>query len=364
MYYFQIIAKQRKMIVGITLAAAVISIIYSICLPNIYSAKAMLYPVQEDKNLMPALMGQLGGLAGLAGGSLGGPTQTDLYVSMLKCEDVKDAIIDRFKLMDIYKTKYRSDAYQKLDKRSSFIAGKKDGIITITIDDKNPKLAANLANAYMDELGKFAVNVSVAGAGRSKEFFEERLQKAKDDLVRAENSLRQFQAENKTIDIKEQAKASIEGIAKLKAELAVQEVKLATLRRQFTDSSQEVKTVATMVSSLREQVAGLEGNGRGGAIPSVGSIAGLGQDYVRLMREFKIQEALVEGLTKQFEMAQLNEAKTIPSFQIIQKARVPERKSKPHRLLIVLAVTFYSFVLSTLTAIITARFNLRFNKTC
>jgi len=349
--YLQFIMNRRKMIFVVTLTAAVISVIYSLCLPNIYTAKAMLYPLQEDKSMTSALMGQLGGLVGLAGGALGGSTQTDLYITMLRCETIKDAIIDRFKLMNIYKAKYRSDAYMALEKNSSFLAGKKDGVIIISVDDKDPRRAADMANAYMDELGKLAVNVSTSSAGRNKAFFEERLTKAKSDLVRAEDSLRQYQAKNKTVDITQQAKASIEGIAKIKAELAVQEVKLATLRRQFTDSSQEVKTTSAMVSSLRGQIAGLEGNGRGSAIPSVSSIPALGQEYVRLMREFKIQEALVEGLTKQYEIAQLNEAKDIPSFQIIQKARVPDRKNRPKRTFIVLVMSLNFLGISTLVAI-------------
>src|SRR5208337_839852 len=307
--YLQVIAKHSRMIIKITLAAAVISLIYSLTLPNIYTAKTLILPTQEDKGMMSAMMSQLGGLAILAGGAgvpLGGPTTTDLYVSMLKSEAVKDPIIDRFRLMEVYKNKYRTDAYKDLDKKVAVSAGKKDGIITITVDDKDPKRAAEMANTYVEELGKLAIRLTVTGAGQNRTFLEERLTKAKADLAKAEEDLKAFQTKNKAVQVTAQAEATIKGVAELRAQLAVQEVQLATYRRQFTESSQEVKNLTTSVSNLRGQIAKLEGGGGNSAIPSVGSVPTIGQEYVRIMREFKIQESLVELLTKQYEMARLS----------------------------------------------------------
>jgi tyrosine-protein kinase Etk/Wzc len=352
--YLQVIARHGRMIFRVTLAAAVISLVCSLLLPNIYTAKTMILPAQEDKGLMTAMMGQLGGLAFLAGAGapIGGPTTADLYVSMLKSEAVKDPIIDRFKLMTVYKNKYRPDTYADIDKNTAISAGKKDGIITITVDDKDPKRAAEMANAYVDELGKLAVRLNVTGAGQNRSFLEERLGKAKADLARAEENLKAFQAKNKAVQVNAQAEATIKGIAELRAQLATQEVQLATYRRQFTESSQEVKSLVTAVSTLKAQIAKLEGGGGDSAIPSVGSVPSLEQEFVRLKREFKIQESLVELLTKQYEMASLTEAKDIAPFQAILKARVPEKKSRPSRLLIVSITIFVTFIFSVFSAFI------------
>lgn len=353
--YLQVIVKRRRMIFTVTLAAVSISLAFSFILPNIYVAKTMIVPVQEDKSLMPALMGQLGGLAGLAGGSLGGPTQADLYVTLLKSDSVKDALIDKFKLMDVYKKKFHSDASKELAENSVIDAGKKDGVITITVEDTNPRRAADLANAYIEELGKIALLLSVSEAGKSRMFFEDRLTRAKADLSLSEEALRQFQAKNKAIDLSGQVKASIEGIAKLKAELATQEVKLANLTRQFTDTSQEVKSATATVTSLKAQIMKLEGGEDVGSIPTFSSMPYIGREYIRLMREVKVQESLVELLTKQYEIARLTESKDIPSFQIIDKARIPDKKTKPRRLLIVLSVTIYAIVMSILTLVVMHR---------
>ena len=166
--YVQVLARRSRMILKLCLATAVITAVYSLLLPNIYSATALLLPAQEEKGLASALTSQLGGLANLAGTSVSGTTIADLYVSMLKSETVKDPIIDRFKLMEIYDRKLRTDTYAVLDQKSSISAGKKDGIITITVDDKDPKLAAAIANAYLEELHNLTVRLNIAGAGENR----------------------------------------------------------------------------------------------------------------------------------------------------------------------------------------------------
>ncbi|BCS54998.1 polysaccharide chain length determinant protein [Geobacter sp. SVR] len=338
------------MILLTSLGAALLTALITLFMPNIYTATTLILASEDDKAGMSAMMAQLGGLAGLAGGSLGGPTKTDLYVSMLRSEAVKDPIIDRYKLLDVYKAKFRVDAYKTLDTKAMISAGKKDGIITIAVNDKDPKRAADMANGYVEELGKLAVRLSMSGAGKNRLFLEERLTTAKADLTRAEDELKAFQSRNKMVNVTEQAKASIEGVAQLRAQLAVQEVQLAALQRQFTDSSQEVKRARTSVENMKRQIARLEGSGGNSSIPSVGSVPQLGQDYLRLMREFKIQETMVELLTKQYEMARLSESKDLSPFQVLQKAKVPEKKSKPARSKLVIVATFVTFFFSVLFA--------------
>ena len=338
--YLEVVVGRWKTVCGIPFVAGVGAIVYSLCLPNVYTAQTMIFPLQEEKGVMSSMMAQLGGVAAIAGASLGGPSRTDLYVTMLKSDAVKDPIIDRFKLMDVYRAKLRTDALLALDKRVFVVAGKKDGVITISVDDKDPKRAAEIANAYVDELGKLDTRLSTSGSGRNRVFLEERLASARADLSRAEDALKAFQSRHKTLDVTEQTKASIKGVADLKARLASQEVQLAVLLSKFTESSQEVKAAKASIGNMKAQIAQLEGNGGGSSsIPSVGSVPGIGQEYVRLMREFKIQETLVELLTKQYEMARLNEAKEISPFQVIQKAKIPERKSKPARAKLVTTVT-------------------------
>ncbi|WP_277058925.1 GumC family protein [Trichlorobacter lovleyi] len=339
--YLEVLARNWRMIAKTTAVAALLAVVVSLCLPNIYSATTRILPPQQDSSgLMGMLMGAAGGMGGMAADLLGKGTPADMYVGILSSEAVSDTIIDRFRLMEVYGQKYRVTTYKALDKNVDITAGKKDGIIAITVDDEDPKRAAAIANAYVEELGKLLVKLNITGAGQSRSFYEERLAKARGDLAKAEDALKAFQSKNKIISVSDQAQASISGIAQLKAQQAVQEVQLGTLQRQFTDNSQEVKSAKASIANLRSQIARLEGQGNGGSIPGVGSVPELGQQYLRLMREFKIQETIVELLTKQYEMAKLSEAKDVVAVQVIQAARVPDKKNKPKRSLIVLAATF------------------------
>jgi uncharacterized protein involved in exopolysaccharide biosynthesis len=346
-----VVVKRKTMIIRFTLAAAVLTALYSLSLPNIYTAKTLILPAQEDKGLANAMVAQVAGLANLAGGSLGGKTLSDLYVTMLQTETIKDPIIDRYGLKKRFKAKYRADVYKKLDAKAKISAGKKDGVITISVSDRDPRWAAALADAYVRELGNLTIRLNVTGAGKNRFFLENRLGEAKADLARAEDAVKVFQLKNKALNVPEQAKATIMGVAQLRAQLALQEVQLATMRRRFTDESQEVKNAQSNITNMKAQIDQLEGQG-GGSIPSVGSVPTLGQEYVRLMREFKIQESIVEILTKQYELARLNESKDVSPFEVIQSAKVPERKSRPKRSQMVILATFAAFFLSVFFAFI------------
>ena len=321
--YIEVIVKRWKMIAKVTAVAFVISIIVAFLLPKVYSSTAMILPPQQDQGLMGMMMSQMGGgaLSSLAGSVLGAGTPADQYVSILQSNRIEGAIIDRFKLMKEYDIDYRLDMYKKMDKIVDISAGKKDGIISITVEDEDPKKAADIANAYVDELEKLTVKLSTSGAGQNRSFLEDRLAKAKVDLTKAEDALKAFQSKNKAVDVPDQAQASIQGIAQLSAQLAVQEAQLSALRSRFTDNTQEVMDMKATVGNIRGQIARLEGNGKGSSIPSMGSVPALGQQYLRLMREFKIQETLVELLTKQYEMAKLSEANDVSKYPGNSKGR-------------------------------------------
>jgi uncharacterized protein involved in exopolysaccharide biosynthesis len=340
--YLKVIAKRGRMITCVTGSVFVIAIVVMLLKPNIYTATAKIIPPPQGSGLM-GMMGQMGGSASLIGSIFGAGSTADQYVGMLDSEQIKKAIIRRFNLMEVYKKKYYADMYRMLNSLVDISVGKKDGIITISVDDKDPKRAAAIANAYVEELGKLDAQMDISGAGQDKIFFASRLAKAKVDLVNAEDALKAFQAKNKMLSVPEQAQATIVGIAQLKAQLAVQEAQLSAVRSRVTDTSQEVMAQKASIANIRGQIARLEGKSGGGSIPSVGSVPALGQEYLRLMREFRIQETLVEILTKQSEMAKLTEAKNYSTIQIVQSAEAPDRKSKPKKTLSVLLATFAAF---------------------
>jgi len=355
--YLVLLSSYRRMITLVTTSGFLAALVTCLLLPNYYRTRTLILPPQQDQNLMGAMLAQMGGLANLAGDMLGGGNQADMYVGIIKSEAVKDPIIDRFNLINAYDSGYRVKTYKEIDKYVTVTVGKKDGIIDISVEDKNPKKAADMANAYVEELGKLLIRMNTSGAGQNKSFLAERLASARVELAKAEDALKEFQTKNKTVDVTEQAKGTIKGIADLTAQLLAMQVQLASVQRQFTDNSQEVKTLKQSISTLKAQIAKFEGNGSSGVIPSVGSVPEIGQKYIRLMRDYKIQETLVELLTKQYEMSNLTEAKAISTIQVIQKARIPDRKSNPKRALIIIESTLASFGLAIFIALLVVNFN-------
>ena len=339
-----VIARNSRIIVLLTGTAAVLSIIISLLLPDIYSAKTEVLLSQQDQGSKLASIAQMGELDGFAGDILAGNTTVDMYLEILKSEALKDVIIDRFELMDVYNEESRLDTYKTLD--NNVHTENEAGMLSISVEDKDPKRATDITNALVEELEKLTVKLNVVGAERNKKFFEERLIKSKADLAKAEDKLKAYQAKNKALNVTEQTKATIEGVARLKAELTVKEVQLASLRAYMTDENDEIKTIKASIKNLKERIDSMEGSGSGSSIPAVGAVPALGQEYLRLTRDLKIQESIFELLTNQYEMAKLYEAKDFPGIYILQQARIPDKEVKPKRFLIVIIVTLCVFLLS------------------
>jgi len=343
----QVIARRKSVIIKICAAAVVIAVCYSLMLKNIYTASAKILPPQKESGGgLSALLGQAGGgLAALAGGMGGLGGSTDLYIGLLKSRSVADAVIKRLNLQKEFKTKTIDETRKILEGVVKFKAGK-DGIISIDADSKDPQKAAQLANTFVDELGRRSVELNLSKAGAERVFLEKRLEVVKQDLRNAENDMKAFQERYKTFKVDSQATVAIEGIARLKAEIITKEAQLASLRNTMTDENSEVKALQAGIARLKGQLGALSGSGGSDVIPAVGNLPELGVEYVRKMRELKTQEAIFEQLTKQYEVAKISEAKDSSSMQVLDEAVVPLNKSKPKRSLIVILAAVTAFFAS------------------
>lgn len=349
-----VLVKRKRLIAGITLAAVVASTACSLVLPDIYRATAKVLPPQKEGNNLATALGQLGGLAAVAGIGSGFGGSTELYVSLLKSRSVADAVIRRLDLMKEFKTKTPDDARRKFAGSIKIQTGAKDGVITVSADHKKPEMAAKIVSATVEELGRRSVQLNLAKVGNDRVFLEKRLDIVKKDLKKAEEDMKSFAQQNKAIQVDSQAKASIEGIARLKGELASKEVQLAAMRSYQTDESQEVRILLAATAKLRNELSRFAGSsgGVGEGIPNVGNVPNLGLEYARRLREVKTQEAIFEQLTKQYELTKINENRDTSSLQILDDAVVPDRKNKPKRALIVILSTFTAFFAAVFAAFV------------
>jgi len=359
-----VLCRRKQIILRTTLAAAVLAGIVSLLLPNRYTATANILPPQQSQSLAGSLAGQLGALgpmAAMAQKDLGLKNSSDLYVGMLRSRTSEDALIRRFDLLRVYRDKKMSDARHDLENASSIVLGK-EGYVSISVEDKDPKRAPQIANAYVDELRKLTQNLAVTEAGQRRLFFERQLELAKNNLADAEQALKQTEQKTGLIQLDGQAKAIIESVVKLRAAMAAKEVELHAMRLFSTEQNPDVQLREQQFSGLRVQLARLEKQtgGPGDAAANVqvpaGNVPEAGLQYVRKLRDVKYAETIFELLAKQYEAAKLDEAKTAAVIQVLDPAIEPDRRSSPQRTLLVAIATLLGFFGAAGYAIVAAAF--------
>ena len=356
--YLNVVVKHRRMIFWTCITTVITAVIISLLLPKIYSATATIMPPKE-KSPMSNLVAGMGGLATLAGGALGIDSGADLYLGILQSRTVADAVIDRFDLLEVYEQEKREKARKKLENNVSIEKSKED-IVSIMVQDKDPKRAAGIANAYVEELDRLNKRFGITEAGRKRIFLEKRLDKAKVNLAKAEENLKEFQTKHRIVVPDEQVKAVVEAAGMIQGEIAATEAELGMLMEFSTDESLDVINLKSRIRELRKQLSRIEeGKDASKANPSekdhvlykpFTEMPDLGLKFIRLKREAKIQEMLFELLTQQHEMAKIEEAKDTTTIQVLDEAVVPEEKTKPRRSLIVVLSGAVAFLVSVFLA--------------
>ncbi|MDP1690471.1 MAG: Wzz/FepE/Etk N-terminal domain-containing protein [Burkholderiaceae bacterium] len=298
-----------------------------------FSSRTVFLPPQQQQSAAASVIASLGALSGLAGAAAGIKSPADQYVALLQSTTVADRLIDEFKLMQVYEREYRFEARKELAGNARISLGKKDGLITVEVDDVDPQRAADIANRHVDELRRLSAQLALTEAQQRRVFFETQLKKTRDELITAQQAL-QASGFNPGA-LKAEPKAAAEGYARLRAEVTAAEVRLQTLRRNLSDTTPEVAQAQTMLGALRAQLAKAE---------TSTDLTG-GPDYVGKFREFKYQETLFELFARQYELARLDESREGAMIQVVDVAKPAERKSKPKRALIAIATTLAALLL-------------------
>ncbi len=325
-----IVDNLRLLVLG-PLAVGIAALGISFLIPPSYTAKTQFLPPQQQQSAAAGLLQSLGSLGGLAGAAAGIKNPADQYIAYMKSNAVKDALIDRFKLMERYSAKLRTDARTALEGKVRIASGK-DGLISVEVDDKDPKFAADVANAYVEELRSVLARLAVTEAQQRRLFFEKQLVKAKDNLTAAEQALKVTGISDSVL--KSNPASAVAGVAALKAQITAQEVKVGAMRGYLAETAPDFRQAMTELANLRAQLAkqdkAEDGNG-----------AGQG-DYISRYRDFKYHETLFELFAKQYELARVDEAREGAVIQVLDAAQPPERKSKPKKALIAIIATLAS----------------------
>ena len=353
-----IVAKRKKLISIITLAAAIVSALISLSMPNLYKSNVKLLPPQQAQSGAAALLSQLGGVAGMAAGAAGLKNPNDLYVAMLKSRTIADQLIAQFDLKRVYDLEEQEKARKKLENNTVITSGK-DGLITIEVEDKNQLLVARLANAYVTELLRLTKVLAVTEASQRRMFFERQLELSKDKLAAAEVTLKGALDSHGVISVDSESRAIVETVARLRAQASAKEIELNSMRAFVTTNNPRFKLVEEELASLRLELSKLE-NGRSDDAngPAKSGEKQNGFANIKLLRDLKYHQMLYELLAKQFEAARLDEAKDSSVIQVLDPAIDPEKKFKPLRALIVVISSVFAF-LAAIVYVLIAEFRRR-----
>jgi len=355
----------RRPLFRVVAIALVVSAAIAFLLPKQYESVARLMPPDQGGSssaLIAALAGRslggFAGLSGLAGSLLGERTSSALFMDLLRSRTVSDRLIDRFNLQQAYHKRYRIDTVKYLTKHTVIVDDKKSGVITLTFTDTDPERSRAIAQGYLEELNRIITTSNVSSAHREREFIEKRLVSVQEELQSAQKALSDFSSVNTTLDIKEQTHAMVDVAAKLEGELIVAQSELDSLEQIYGAENVRVRAAKARIAGLQKEVAKVNGSSAEGsriattrsdkdgseAYPSLRQLPRLAVPYANLYRRVRIQETVYELLSQQYEMARIEEAKDTPVVNVLDAPLVPEKKSFPPRLIVMLALTFITFL--------------------
>jgi capsule polysaccharide export protein KpsE/RkpR len=353
---------QRRLLFRISGYGLLAATLLAFVIPKRYQSTTLLMP-PDDKSGSPvamaaALAGKMtgtmaGSLSGVAGDMLGLKSSGDLFIGILRSRTVQDDLINKLDLRKVYGNKQWEPTRRTLTDNTMISEDRKSGIITIIVTDRSPQRAAAMAQEYVTELNLVVSQLTTSSARREREFLEDRLSHVKQDLEAAEKAFSEFASKNATIDIKEQGKAMVEGAAIVEGQLIAAQSELQGLKQIYAENNVRVRSLRARIAELQSQLQQLGGkqeivadatSSQGGDLyPSIRKLPLLGVPYADLYRRTKVQETVFEILTQEFELAKVAEAKEIPSVKVLDPPNVPERKSFPPRLIIIILGMFFSF---------------------
>ena len=363
--WLRLLWTQRRMLFRVTLYAMLASTVWVFLIPPRYESTTRLMPPDNQSNSGLAMAAAaMSGVAGAAAGNIGGiagdllgmKSTSDVFVGILSSRTVQDKLIQQFDLKALYGARTMDDARKALAANTSISVDRKSQITLITVTDRSPQRAAAMGQAYAEELNRLVAELSTSSARRERIFLEGRLQAVKQDLEAAEKEFSQFASKNTAIDVKEQGKAMVEAAAMLQGQLIAAQAQYQGLRDIYTDDNSRVRSMKARIDELQRQLEKLGGKGESSTdavsqagdsmYPSIRKLPLLGVTYADLYRRTKIQEAVLEALTKEYELAKVQEAKEIPTVKVLDTANIPEKKSFPPRLLFIFVGTMLAFAMT------------------
>jgi uncharacterized protein involved in exopolysaccharide biosynthesis len=342
------LGEEKKTLFAVPAFTTAVAIVVSLIMTPVFTAKTLMMPPQQQQSSAASALASLGALAGLAGGAAGVKSPDEMYIAFMESESLQNSVVKKMNLQTRYESKTLVDTRAALKGAVKITSDKKSGLISIEATDKDPVFAAQLANIYIDELHNLLGRLAVTDAQQRRVFYEDQIKKTQTEFANAEARFRQSNEKSGMQVTSILAETGIRANAEMRGQIAAKEVQLQAMSRFETAQNPDVQRLSSEISALRQQLAKLEsGSGNAGS-----AVTPKQQEAVQAYRDIKVQEAMLEVLIKQYELARVDEAKEGPLVQQVDPATPPERRSKPKRTLIVLVSALGGLFLGVLAAFV------------
>lgn len=341
----QIVLRRRRLILVASLVMAATGAVVALLLPRRYTANIVILPPQQNSSSSAAMLAQLGNLGALAslGGGLGIKNPNDLQVSLLRSQTVEDAMAVRFHLQSLYHRRYLSSTRKQWERKTAIDNGLKDGLLRLSVTDSDPHRAAELANGWVEEYRRMTASLAVTEASQRRLFFERERDTARDELTRAEDNLKQTEQRTGVIEIDGQARAMIASAAVLRAQVDAKQVEILAMREFAADQNPDLERAQQELNGMEQQLATMNAaaeHGQGDLSMPGGKLTQDGLDYARALREMKYREAVYELMTREYEVAKVDEARQGSLVQIVDPALAPDRANSALKIWIAVGSLF------------------------
>lgn len=351
-----VLAKHKRLIIGTAFIAALIALILGFIMTPIYRAETRLVPPQSLAGQLPSsivtlLPPEFRSLA-IQSGAI--KTTADLIAGISKSRTILESIVDKFDLMNYYHAKNKESAFRTLSNAINAKVDEKTGMITIAVESKDPVLAANVANATVDELQSLLQNLAVTQVSQQRLFLEHQLKRTHQNLMQAEEDFQQYQMQTGLLNMDVQTQTLMDSIARIQAQIAIKEVELKAAKTYATVQNPQVQRLQAELAGLKNELKKLEAKAGGGPnpIPAFKEIPIAGVEYIRKLRDLKFNETLYETLLQQYQAAIMAEASEGMVIQVVDPAVPPELKAKPNRKLMIIVAGFLGLFVGVFAAFV------------
>ncbi len=328
--WLRVAARQKKVVLIVAGAMVTLALAFALLMPNRYTATAVLLPPQQSASAGAAMMAQLSSIAAAGASALSIKNPNDQQVALLKSRIVEDAIVARFNLQALYGKRHVSSARRRWERETRVDSGLKDGLIRLEVTDHDPRRAAEMANAWVEEYRRFTATLAITEAAQRRLFYEQQLAGARDELAHAEAAMKQTEERTGVIDIEGQDRGLIASAGELRGELAAKQIEIKSMRQFAADGNPDLKRAQEEASGMEAQLAAMDADAdrkTGDLIAPKGKMTEAAAEYENALREVKYRETILDLLMRQYEGARVDEARQGALIQVVEPAVPPDKPS-------------------------------------